>query len=54
MFSTKEKALTIFRSGLNCAQSILAAHSEEFNIENSTALAITTGFGGGMERLQET
>lgn len=50
----KEKALDTFRSGLNCAQAVLTAYSEDLNFDESLALNISCGFGGGMGRLQET
>ena len=49
-----EKALITFRSGYNCAQSVLIAYSEQLKFDNGLALSISTGFGGGMGRLQET
>ena len=52
--STEEKAIEAFRSGLNCAQSVLTAYTDKLNIDNSLALKISCGFGGGMGRLQET
>ena len=33
---------------LNCAQSVLLSHTEELNIDRTTALRIALGFGGGM------
>lgn len=33
---------------LNCAQSVLLSHTEELNLERTTALRIALGFGGGM------
>lgn len=50
----EEIALEYFKSGLNCAQSVLLSYSEDFNIEENLALSITCGFGAGMGRLQET
>lgn len=49
-----EKAKESFRSGLNCAQSVLIAYTEEFKIDTKTALSLSCGFGGGMGRLQGT
>jgi C_GCAxxG_C_C family probable redox protein len=49
-----QKALAIFRSGKNCAQAVLTAFSEELEFDNDFALALSSGFGGGMGRLQET
>ena len=50
----QEKALNNFKSGFNCAQSVLTAFSEELKFDNSLALNISAGFGSGMGRLQET
>ena len=49
-----QKALTIFRSGKNCAQAVLTAFSDDLEFDDDFALAISSGFGGGMGRLQET
>lgn len=49
-----ETAIDSFKLGLNCAQSVLTAYTNEFKLDNSAALAVTCGFGAGMGRLQET
>jgi C_GCAxxG_C_C family probable redox protein len=49
-----DRAINSFNTGLNCAQSILSAYSHEFNFDSELALSISTGFGAGMGRLQET
>jgi len=54
MSQTEEKAIALFNSGLNCAQSVTTAYSEKLNFDNTLALNISCGFGGGMGRLQET
>jgi C_GCAxxG_C_C family probable redox protein len=54
MDSIEEKAITTFRAGLNCAQAVLTAYSDELKIDNNLALSVSCGFGGGMGRLQET
>src|SRR5664279_3089050 len=54
MESIEEKAIRNFRSGLNCAQAVVTAYSEEMNYDNNMALSVSVGFGGGMGRLQET
>lgn len=54
MSQTEEKAISLFTSGLNCAQSVLTAYTEKMNFDNTLALNISCGFGGGMGRLQET
>ena len=50
----EEKALISFRSGLNCAQAVLNGYSEVLDFDNGFAMNISSGFGGGMGRLQET
>ncbi len=50
----EEKAIMTFRKGLNCAQAVLTAYSDEMNFDNNMALSVSCGFGGGMGRLQET
>jgi C_GCAxxG_C_C family probable redox protein len=47
-------AIQEFRSGLNCAQSVLSAYSSDLKIDKNLALSISTGFGSGMGRLQGT
>jgi C_GCAxxG_C_C family probable redox protein len=54
MKSKEEIAVEAFRSGLNCAQSVLLAYADEMNLDRKLALSISCGFGGGMGRLQET
>ncbi|HEY4787031.1 MAG TPA: C-GCAxxG-C-C family protein [Bacteroidales bacterium] len=54
MNQKKEKAVTSFRSGLNCAQAILMAYVDQLRYDNSLALVLSCGFGAGMGRLQET
>ena len=49
-----ETAIQSFKSDLNCAQSVLLAYAEDFNIDPEMALSVSCGFGGGMGRLQET
>ena len=54
MTAIDEKAITTFRSGLNCSQAVLTAYSDELNFDNNLALSVSCGFGGGIGRLQET
>jgi len=54
MESIEEKAIRTFRSGLNCAQAVITAYSEEMKFDNNLALNVSVGFGGGMGRLQKT
>lgn len=48
-----EKAVNNFKSGYNCAQSVFLAFAEDFNINQETALKLSSSFGGGMGRLRE-
>ena len=54
MKSKEDKAIRSFKSGLNCAQAVLTAYSDDLSFDNSLALNLSCGFGGGMGRLQET
>ena len=54
METIEENAVSLFKGGLNCSQSVLTAYSEEFGFDKGLASAISCGFGGGMGRLQET
>ncbi len=44
----KEKATALHESGFNCAQAVLSALGEYTGLDEKTALAIGSGFGGGM------
>jgi C_GCAxxG_C_C family probable redox protein len=50
----QEKALETFRSGLNCAQSVLMAFQKESGKDLNQVMALSAGFGSGMGRLQLT
>jgi len=54
MENKEDKAIGLFKSGLNCAQAVLTAYSDDLDFDNKLALSISCGFGGGMGRLQET
>ncbi|MDX2443508.1 MAG: C-GCAxxG-C-C family protein [Bacteroidales bacterium] len=54
MKTKEQKAIQFFRSGSNCAQSVLSAYSGDLKIDNTLAMSISSGFGGGMGRLQRT
>lgn len=47
---TSEKAVELFDSGFNCAESVLFALSQEFNQKSSLIPRIATGFGAGVGR----
>ena len=44
--SVKDKALEYHLNGYNCAQSVMAACRDYYDIDEKTALAISAGFGG--------
>lgn len=48
-----EVAVSKFKSGYNCAQSVLFSYAKDFNLNEDIALKIANGFGGGMGRKQE-
>ncbi len=50
----KEAARRIFDKGLNCAQSVLAVHSDSTGLPVAESLRIATGFGAGMAMMQKT
>lgn len=46
-------AVENFKTGYNCAQSVLLAYAGEYGIDRTTALKLAASFGGGMGRLRE-
>jgi C_GCAxxG_C_C family probable redox protein len=54
METKKAEAIGAFKSGYNCAQSVVIAFSDDLNLDKNIASGISVGFGGGMGRLQET
>lgn len=50
----KEAAGKLFSKGFNCAQSVLASHSDITGIPVAESLKIATGFGAGMAMMQKT
>jgi C_GCAxxG_C_C family probable redox protein len=54
MDKKEENALTHYRSGNNCTQSVLRAFSEELKVDSNITQSIASGFGGGMGKLQGT
>lgn len=51
--SKKEKAMSLFKEGYNCSQSVFGAFAEELGLDFETALKISSSFGGGMGRMRE-
>ena len=53
----KEKqkfAIQGFFNGKNCAQSVIAAYANEFDMDTGQLLRVASSFGGGMGKLQQT
>ena len=48
-----ELAKAYFEQGYNCAQAVFLAFSDLTGLEMSTALKLSSSFGGGMGRLRE-
>jgi C_GCAxxG_C_C family probable redox protein len=49
-----ELAINEFKSGYNCAQSVVSAFCDDLKMDKALALRMSTGFGSGMGRLQGT
>ena len=54
METIQTKAIAAFKSGLNCAQSVVVAFADDLDFDRNAASNIAVGFVGGMGRLQET
>ncbi len=48
-----EKSAELFFQGYNCAQSVFAAFADVMNLDKSTALKLSSSFGGGIGRMRE-
>ena len=53
MSEHSEKAVELFKRGYNCSQAVVGAFSDDLNLDFSTAMKISSSFGGGMGRLRE-
>jgi len=48
------KARRLFKEeGYNCCQAVVLAYNDIFGIDDATAAAMSSGFGGGMGRMRE-
>ena len=47
------KAEELFRSGMNCSQSVFCAFAGDFGMDASTAAKVSCGLGGGVGRMRE-
>jgi C_GCAxxG_C_C family probable redox protein len=54
MSSRIEAATERFSQGFNCAQAVFSTYAPALEVEEEDALRVSTGFGAGMGRLQET
>lgn len=49
-----QKARMLFKEkGYNCCQAVVMAYNDLFDIDDRTAAAMSSGFGGGMGRMRE-
>ena len=49
----KEKAISLFMQGANCAQAVAGAFADLMGMEEKAALRLSAGFGGGVARQRE-
>ncbi len=49
-----EKAAELFTKGYNCAQAVVCAFCDKTGLDETTALKLSSSFGGGMGRLRQT
>ena len=49
-----QKAKDLFESGCNCSQAVIFAYSDLFGMDETTAMRVSEGFGGGMGRMRLT
>lgn len=48
-----EKAVSLFKSGYNCSQSVFLAFSDLYGVDEDLAKRIASSFGGGIGRMRE-
>ena len=49
-----EKAVSLFKDGYNCSQSVVAAFADMYGFTTEQALKMSSAFGGGIGRMRET
>ena len=49
-----EKAVSLFKEGYNCSQSVVAAYADLYGFTREQALRMAASFGGGIGRMRET
>ena len=52
--SKVESAVSCFKAGFSCSQSLLAAYGPQLGLDREMALKVAGAFGGGMARLGQT
>lgn len=52
--SRAERAETLFKSGYNCAQSVIGAFCDDLGLDFDTTMKLSEGFGGGIGRMRLT
>ena len=53
MLKKAEKARELFKTGLNCSQSVVAAFADVLGLSEQTAARLSAGLGGGVGRQRE-
>ncbi len=48
-----QQAMAYFKEGFNCSQAVLLTFADQFEMDKSTVLKLSSSFGGGMGRLRE-
>lgn len=48
-----ERAVSLFKNGYNCSQSVVVAYADYFGLDETLAARVSASFGGGMGRLRE-
>ena len=49
-----ERAVSLFKEGYNCSQSVVAAFADQYGFTEEQALKMSASFGGGIGRMRET
>lgn len=49
-----EEAVTLFKSGYNCSQSVVAAYAGLYGLPRDLSLRMSASFGGGIGRMRQT
>lgn len=49
-----EKAMSLFKEGFNCSQSVVAAYADIYGFTQEQALKMSASFGAGIGRMRET